>query len=411
MKPGVAFLLAGRSLLRHRVRTGLAMLGIVIGIAAVICMVALGQGASAMVQSQLDAMGRNLLMIWPGAASSSGGFSFGGGTTVTLTPSDGEAILKEVPSVAAVTPVERTRAQIVSGDKNWYPNNIYGVSESFPRVRSWPVDEGDFFTDREVAGSAKVCLIGRTVATNLFAEDGESPLGRSIRIKNVPFKVMGVLRPKGTSSFGTDQDDVVVLPWTSCLNLLEGSSFDNIDQLLCAADKPENIELAIAEITDVLRARHRLGPSEASDFRIYSMAEMAATSVQTADIMSRLLAGIASISLLVGGIGIMNIMLVSVTERTREIGLRLAVGARGRDILQQFLVEAVMLTGVAGLIGMGLGAIVSRVISDAQNWPLEISRPIMLLAAVFSCAVGVFFGLYPALRAARLDPIEALRYE
>jgi len=385
------------------------MLGIVIGIAAVICMVALGQGASDMVQAQLDAMGRNLLMIWPGAASSSGGFSFGGGTTITLTPEDGDAILKEVPTVTAVTPVERTRAQIVYEAQNWYPSNLYGVSSAFPKVRSWPVDEGEFFSDRDVAGSAKVCLVGRTVADNLFL--GESALGRTIRIKNFPFKVVGVLTTKGTSSMGSDQDDVVVLPWTTCLNLLEGSSFDNIDQILCATDKPENISLAIAEITDVLRARHRLGPNDVSDFRIYSMAEMASTSVQTAEIMSRLLAGIASISLLVGGIGIMNIMLVSVTERTREIGLRLAVGARGRDILQQFLVEAVMLTGVAGLIGMGLGAVVSQLIANAQHWPLEISRPVMLMAAVFSCAVGVFFGLYPALRAARLDPIEALRYE
>jgi putative ABC transport system permease protein len=409
VKPGVAFLLAGRSLLRHRVRTGLAMLGIVIGIAAVICMVALGQGATAMVQAQLDAMGRNLLMIWPGAASSSGGFSFGGGTTITLTPEDGNAILKEVSSVTAVTPVERTRAQIVYEAQNWNPSSLLGVSEAFPNVRSWPVDEGDFFSDREVAGSSKVCLVGRTVADNLFL--GESPLGRTIRIKNFPFRVVGVLSAKGTSSMGSDQDDVVVLPWTTCLNLLEGSSFDNIDQLLCATDKPENTALAIAEITDVLRARHRLGPADVSDFRIYSMAEMASASVQTGETMSALLAGIASISLLVGGIGIMNIMLVSVTERTREIGLRLAVGARGRDILQQFLVEAVMLTGVAGLIGMGLGAVASKLIADARNWPLEISRPVMLLAAVFSCAVGIFFGLYPALRAARLDPIEALRYE
>ena len=409
MKPDVAFLLAGRSLLRHRVRTGLAMLGIVIGIAAVICMVALGQGATAMVQSQLDAMGRNLLMIWPGAASSSGGFSFGGGTTITLTPEDGTAILKQVPSVVAVTPVERTRAQLVYEAQNWYPSSCYGVSETFPQVRSWPVDEGEFFSDRDVTSSAKVCLIGRTVADNLFL--GESPLGQTLRIKNFPFKVVGVLSVKGTSSMGSDQDDVVVLPWTTCLNLLEGSSFDNIDQILCATDRPENIPVAIAEISDVLRARHRLGAEEANDFRIYSMAEMASASVQTGETMSALLAGIASISLIVGGIGIMNIMLVSVTERTREIGLRLAVGARGRDILQQFLVEAVLLTGIAGLIGMAIGAFASKLIADAQDWPLEISRPVMLLAALFSCAVGVFFGLYPALRAARLDPIEALRYE
>ena len=409
MNTGVALALAGRSLMRHRVRTALAMLGIVIGIAAVICMVALGQGASSMIQNSINSMGRNLVMVWPGAASSSG-FSWGGGTAVTLTPEDGEALLKEVHSIASLSPVVRTRGQLVHDAQNWVPNQIYGVSTSFINVRDWPVDQGEMFTDRDVAASGKVCLVGKTVADNLFLE-GESPLGATLRIKNVPFRVIGVLGSKGTSSMGSDQDDIVVVPWTAVANLLQGSSFRNVDQLLISIDEAQNVAPAMAEITEVLRARHRLQDEEASDFRIYSMAEMASTSVQTADIMSRLLAGIASISLLVGGIGIMNIMLVSVTERTREIGLRLAVGARGRDILQQFLVEAVMLTGVAGLIGMGLGAVVSRLIANAQNWPLEISRPVMLLAAVFSCAVGVFFGLYPALRAARLDPIEALRYE
>jgi putative ABC transport system permease protein len=407
---GAALNLAVRSLQRHRVRTSLAMLGIVIGIAAVICMVALGQGASGMVQAQLDAMGRNLLMILPGAASSSGGFSFGGGSGVTLTPDDAKAILEQVPSLLAVSPVERTRGQqLVYESQNWVPGSILGVGETFPLVRNWPVDEGDFFDKGDVLASAKTCLVGRTVADNLFA--GDTPIGKRMRIKNIPFQVVGVLTPKGTSSMGSDQDDVVIVPWTSCLNLLEGSAFENIDQILAATHTPEELPGAIEEIREVLRARHHLGAAQPDDFRLQSMAEMASASAETADTMSKLLAGIASISLLVGGIGIMNIMLVSVTERTREIGLRLAVGARGRDILQQFLMEAVLLTGVAGLIGMGLGVGVSKFVATKSGWPFVISPHIMAVAAVFSCLVGVFFGLYPAMRAAKLDPIEALRYE
>jgi putative ABC transport system permease protein len=405
---GIAIGLAGRSLLRHRVRTALAMLGIVIGIAAVICMVALGQGASSMIQSQINSMGHNLLMIWPGAASSSG-FSYGGGTAVTLTPEDGEALLKEVHSIASLTPVIRTRGQLVHDAQNWVPGSIYGVDPAFVQVRDWPVDQGEMFTDRDVASSAKVALIGKTVADNLFL--GDSPLGATMRIKNIPFRVVGVLAGKGTNAMGNDQDDVVVVPWTSVANLLQGSSFRNVDQLLVSVDTAEHVPAATAEITDVLRARHRLQEGDVSDFRILSMSEMAQTGVQMQQTMSALLAGIASISLLVGGIGIMNIMRVSVTERTREIGLRLAVGARGRDILQQFLAEAAMLTGIAGMIGVGVGAGASQALAKVQSWPFELSHTAMAAAAVFSCAVGIFFGLYPALRAARLDPIEALRYE
>ena len=409
MNTGVALALAGRSLMRHRVRTALAMLGIVIGIAAVICMVALGQGASSMIQNSINSMGRNLVMVWPGAASSSG-FSWGGGTAVTLTPEDGDAVLREVKSVVGLTPVVRTRGQLVHDAQNWVPNQIYGVSTSFINVRDWPVDQGEMFTDRDVAASGKVCLVGKTVADNLFLE-GESPLGATLRIKNVPFRVIGVLGSKGTSSMGSDQDDIVVVPWTAVANLLQGSSFRNVDQLLISIDEAQNVAPAMAEITEVLRARHRLQDEEASDFRLLTMSEMAQTTIEMQKTMSSLLAGIASISLIVGGIGIMNIMLVSVTERTREIGLRLAVGARGRDILQQFLAEAAMLTGLAGLIGVALGAGASSMLADMRQWPFELSHAAMALAAVFSCAVGIFFGLYPALRAARLDPIEALRYE
>ena len=388
--------------------TVLAMLGIVIGIAAVICMVALGNGANNMIQEQINSMGRNVLMIWPGAASS-GGFSWGGGSTTTLTAEDGEALLRELPEVASVTPVVRTRAPLIRESYNWTPISIMGTGASFPDVRDWPLDEGSFFTPRDELSSTKVCVIGWTIVENLFPEG--RPLGQTVRIKNVPFRVVGVLSRKGTNSMGTDQDDLVLVPWTTAKSTLEGSAFRNVSQLLVAIRSAEEIPAATEAISDVLRRRHRLPEREPDDFRVIAMSEMASTAAQTSSIMSALLAGIASISLLVGGIGIMNIMLVSVTERTREIGLRLAVGARGRDILQQFLIESVLLSGFAGLIGMGLGGGASAILADTLGWPFAIDPNAMGLAVVFSCAVGVFFGLYPAMRAARLDPIEALRYE
>jgi len=407
---GAALGLAVRSLRRHRVRTSLAMLGIVIGIAAVICMVALGQGASGMVQAQLDSMGRNLLMILPGAASSSGGFSFGGGTGVTLTPDDAKAILEQVPSLLAVSPVERTRGQqLVYEAQNWVPSSILGVGETFPLVRNWPVDEGSFFDKGDVLASAKTCLVGRTVADNLFA--GDSPVGKRMRIKNIPFQVVGVLTPKGTSSMGSDQDDVVIVPWTSCLNLLEGSAFENIDQILAATHTPEELPGAIDEIREVLRARHHLLATQPDDFRLQSMAEFLTASAETSDTMSKLLAGIASISLLVGGIGIMNIMLVSVTERTREIGIRLAIGARERDVLLQFLVEAMMMSGLGGLMGIAMGLSASAILVRFFALPFVPSAEIVLLAFMVSAGIGIAFGYFPARRAARLDPIEALRHE
>jgi len=409
MNPFSSIHLAIKQLGRNKVRTFLTMLGIVIGIASVIAMVAMGQGASSMVEKQISSMGRNLMMVFPGAASS-GGFSFGAGSTTTLSPDDGVAIQKEVPSVAAVTPVVRTRGQqLIYNNQNWVPGSLMGCSTSFTDVRDWELESGAFFTEQDVFSASKVCVIGRTVADNLF--QGEEPVEKIIRVKNMPFKVVGVLSRKGTNAMGSDQDDLLVAPWTTVKRVLQGSAFNNVDQLLVTAHTAEGMAEATADITTLLRQRHRLRDKEDSDFRILPMSEIASTMTQTSRVMTVLLAFIASISLLVGGIGIMNIMLVSVVERTREIGLRMAVGARRQDILLQFLMESVVLSSFAGLIGMALGAGSAIVISTVLKWPTLISPGSIGVSFVFSCAVGVFFGFYPAMRASRLDPIEALRYE
>ncbi len=408
MNPGNTFVLAFRALLRNKVRTALTMLGIMIGIASVIAMVAVGQGASSMIQEQIGSLGGNLLMVMPGAATS-GGFSWGAGSVMTLTPDDGAAIEKEVPSVRAVAPIVGTRAQIVYGGQNWVPGQMMGTSPGFLDVREWLLEEGSFFSDQDVYSAAKACVIGLTVSSNLF--QGDSPVGKVIRIKNMPFRVCGVLSRKGTNAMGHDQDDIVLVPWTTAKRVLQGSAFNNIGQLLVGAATAESLPAVIDGMTALLRQRHRLRDEDESDFRILSMSEMAATISEMSKVMTLLLAIIASISLLVGGIGIMNIMLVSVVERTREIGIRMAVGARGRDILLQFLGESVVLSTVAGLIGMALGSSAALVISITLRWPTFISPLSIAVSIAFSCGVGVFFGLYPALRASRLDPIEALRYE
>jgi ABC-type antimicrobial peptide transport system permease subunit len=401
--------LAVRSLGRNKVRTFLTMLGIVIGIASVIAMVAMGQGASSMVEKQISSMGKNLLMVLPGAISS-GGFSYGAGSVTSLTPDDGVVMVRDIPAVAAVTPIIRTRAQLVYGSQNWVPAvGIYGSGTAFMEVRDWTLEEGAFFSDQEVAAAAKVCVLGMTVAENLFP--GESPVNKVMRIKNMPFKVMGVLTRKGTNAMGQDQDDLVVAPWTTVKRLLQGSTFNNVDQLLVTAASTPAMAEATQEITALLRQRHRIKAGEENDFRILSMTEMTAALTQTSRVMTVLLAVIASISLVVGGIGIMNIMLVSVVERTREIGLRMAVGARGQDILMQFLMEAVALAAAAGAVGMFLGSVAAMVIARTLHWPTLISPASIGVSFLFSCGVGVFFGFYPATRAAALDPIEALRYE
>jgi putative ABC transport system permease protein len=409
MNPLSSIFLSIRSLGRNKVRTFLTMLGIVIGIASVIAMVAIGQGASKQIESQINAMGKNLMMVFPGAMSS-GGFSMGSGSVTTLTPEDGLAIVREVPSVEAMTPVVRARGlQLVSGSNNWAPNTIMGASPAFVETRDWPAEEGAFFSEQDVFSASKVCVLGRTVAENLF--QGNSAVGEVIRVKNMPFKVVGILSRKGSNAFGQDQDDVMICPWTTVKMVLQGSVFNNIDFLYVSAATAEDLPEAVNDITGLLRQRHRIRDGEAADFRIILMSEMASTRSETAKTMTLLLTFIALISLLVGGIGIMNIMLVSVVERTREIGLRMAVGARRQDIMLQFLMEAVVLSTIAGLIGMAVGAGTAILITNIMGWATVISPSSIGASFAFSSVVGVFFGFYPALRASRLDPIEALRYE
>ena len=403
--------MALRALNRNKVRSALTMLGVIIGVAAVIAMVAIGAGATEMVKKQMSTMGQNQLMVIPGSTSS-GAVAFGSGSVQTLTPRDAASIKRDCPSATAVGIVVRTRAQVVWGSSNWAPNSVQGCNPDYLAVREWPVSEGEAFTDADVSVAAQVCLIGQTVADNLFGN--ESPVGQRVRLKNLPFRVVGVLEKKGANTY-QDQDDIVLLPWTTVKKKLQGSSFNNVDTLLVGAESAQALVPLEQEIRTVLRASHKLdreaGGGAMDDFQVRNMAEFLNASAQMTTVMSLLSAAIASVSLLVGGIGIMNIMLVSVTERTREIGLRMAVGATGADVLSQFLVEAIVLSGIGGAIGVALGAGGSTFVARMFNWPVIVSVPTVLIAVGFSAAVGVIFGFYPAWRASRLDPIDALRYE
>jgi putative ABC transport system permease protein len=393
-----------KAIARNKLRATLTALGIIIGVACVIAMIGVGQGSQAAIQAQINALGTNFLMIFPGVATQSGARIFTGQSTIT--DDDVAAVKAECPAVAYVSPMSRSAAQIVAGNLNW-GTTVQGVGVEWPLVRSWNVDKGAFFSDSEVRAAAKVCVLGSTVADALF--DGQDPVGQTVRIKNFPFKVVGVLEPKGGSTMGQDQDDVVVAPYTTVMRLLKRTT--KIDMFMASATSRESVPEAQKEIEALLRQRHRLGPGQDSDFMMRSQEEIAATADETSRTLSLLLASAASISLLVGGIGIMNIMLVSVTERTREIGIRMAIGAKGRDILTQFLIEALALSIGGGAVGIALGMGASRLLAWKAHWPILLSPGAVFLAFGFSAIIGVFFGFYPARKASRLDPIDALRYE
>lgn len=457
-----------RALRRNVMRSALTTLGIVIGVAAVIAMIDIGQGSSASVQATIASMGANNLLVQPGTAAS-GGVNLGAGSAVTLTPQDAEAIAQNCPAVAGVAPIVRVRTQVVYGNRNWVPTYIYGTTPEFHDVRDWnALDEGEPFTDRDVRNARKVCVLGRTLVRELF--QGESPLGKEVRVQNVSFKVIGVLSRKGANMMGIDQDDTLLAPWTTVKYRVAGVSattanqsaattaspstnstsssaiqtnplnalypvanslartyiqpsasqlantpqpvrFANIDQIMAKATTEKAIPAAIEQITRVLHERHRIATGEPDDFNIRDMTEMTKALASTSNLMGILLLCVALISLVVGGVGIMNIMMVSVTERTREIGLRMAVGARAADVLRQFLIEAIVLCLLGGAFGILLGRGGSFLVHSLLNWPIKPSMPAVVLAVTVSAVVGVVFGYYPAWKASRLDPIEALRYE
>ena len=451
------------ALRRNILRSALTTLGIIIGVAAVIAMMEIGQGSSRAVQKTIANMGADNLLVQSGTASS-GGVSFGAGSVLTLTPTDAEAIERECPAVACVAPVVRVRTQVIFGNRNWVPVWIYGTTPGFLDVREWQMAEGSMFSDRELRNGSNVCVLGQTLVRALF--DNRSPLGEEIRIRNATFRVVGVLARKGANMMGIDQDDVVLAPWTTIKYRVAGVSastanqsaaaaptgptistalpntlgqlyptenyqaelypqpsptqqadepqpvrFSNVDQILVRARSTKQIPDAIEEIKYLLRQQHRLADYEADDFNIRDMAEASNALASTAKLMSGLLLCVAAISLVVGGVGIMNIMLVSVTERTREIGLRMAVGARAKDILRQFLGEAIVLCLLGGILGIVVGRTGSFAVRVLLGWPTELSLPAIVAAVVVAVGTGIVFGYYPAWKAAHLDPIEALRYE
>ena len=400
------FRLALRAIRRNKVRSALTMLGVIIGVASVIAMIALGSGARAVIDEQIQSQGTTLIYLSSGSFGGPGRAAQGSGSVQSLKIEDAEAIVREIPTIGLWTPGVRGRAQIIAGNANWN-TQVEGGNEDYLVVRNWQLAEGENFTAREVLVAEKVCILGATVARTLFP-DGD-PVGQVIRVRNIPFRVVGVLKEKGQGQWGQDQDDFIIGPWTTIQKKLLG--IDYIHQVSFTARSSELVEATAVAITRLMRARHRVPSPEMDDFTVRTVEEMAATRVQMANTMTGLLMSVASVSLLVGGIGIMNIMLVSVTERTREIGVRLAVGAKARDILRQFLAEAVALSLVGGLVGIALGITVSEVITKSLGWPVLITTASIAVAFAFAAGVGVFFGWYPARKAANLDPIEALRYE
>jgi putative ABC transport system permease protein len=405
MRVGSTFSVAFRALRRNKLRSVLTALGIIIGVGAVIAMVGIGNGAKAQVEAQIASLGQNVILIFSGSTTSSG-IRTGWGGAGTLKIEDAEAIRREVAGVTAVSEEVPSNTQVAAGNQNWF-TRVIGESADYFDIRQWPLADGAPFAPQDVRSANKVCVIGRTTATQIFGND--DPVGQILRIKNVPFTVVGVLTPKGLSAQGSDQDDVIVMPYTSAMKRVSGgTTLRNINVQVADANQ---LPAAQQQIISLLRQRHNIRAGKDDDFTVRGQQEIADMATAQSRTMTVLLGAIAGVSLLVGGIGIMNIMLVSVTERTREIGVRMAVGAHGRDILTQFLIEAISLSSVGGLIGILLGVGASQFLAWKFQWPTLISISSIVIAFLFSAAVGVFFGFYPAREAARLDPIEALRYE
>ena len=394
------------AMVRNKMRTFLTMLGIIIGVASVIAMLAIGQGSKKSIQAELSSMGTNMIFIRP-YSSMMGGVRMDFGSMQTLKITDAKLIEKQCPSVASVSPLVSSSGQAISGGKNW-PTSIQGVSASFLKIRNLSVKDGIMFTDQDLAKASKVCLIGKTVVTNLFP-DGSSPIGKTIRFKGIPFMVIGILDEKGQNNFGQDQDDIILAPYTTIQKRVLAITY--VQSIYASSTNEGTSPQAITEITKVLETAHKIKENENDDFEVRSQAEMIKTFSSVTDMLTALLASVAAISLVVGGIGIMNIMFVSVTERTREIGLRMAIGGREVDIMFQFLLEAVIISLVGGIIGIFVGIGASFAVSTIMSWPTSISTMSIVLSFVVCVVTGVFFGWYPARKASYLDPIEALRYE
>lgn len=402
-----------RALAKNRMRAALTVLGVIIGIAAVTTMVSVGQSATQLIQNEFQSLGTNVIIVTPKTRRRGGVRQ---AATITLTAADSDAIAAECDPILASSPLVGTAGQVIYGNNNCSPREMFGVGSDYLLVRNAQIKWGGFFTERDIASASKVCVVGQTIVSELFQTT--DPIGQSIRIRNIPFRVIGVLDEQGANLVGEDQDNIILMPYTTVRKRLHGSNFDNVHAIFASARSLSQMKDAEIEIRNLLADRHRIPPGAPLDFEVHNTTEIAKVFGVVTGTMTAMLASIAGISLIVGGVGIMNIMLVSVTERTREIGIRMAVGARGRDILKQFLVEAVILSCAGGLVGLALGisasvtitTLINRLLSGAE-WPVVISIPAAAIAILFSAGVGVGFGFFPALRASRLDPIVALRYE